>query len=354
MRLIATPILSIALAASALLAGCSGGSQVPPLALSGSGTPAQGFLWVADGAPRGSSARFHRVEAPAAVKSGIYVSSLSDTSIFGFTSRYKHGRGPLCTIYVGHARINGIATDPFGNLIVPEGLPYSVAVYAGPEMCGSELGEVADPYGQAASAASLDAATGTIIVGDLVTKTKAVGNIAICTLASGCTSELTSSNITGPAYGVAVAKNGDCWLVSENPAYTIATMTYWSGCAGSGVAVTGFKNSYFGSLSIDKNGNILSMDYGGGPRSQGALWVYSGCNPACKVVGGPFALMHEPLSGALNSKGDTFGVAETAFPYGGVVDIYKYTPTKLTYEYSFDTGFAFDTNGFAYSPALNE
>jgi hypothetical protein len=131
-------------------------------------------------------------------------------------------------------------------------------------------------------------------------------------------------------------------------------MTYWKGCTGSGQAVSGFRNSWYGSLSIDKQGNLVSVDVHGGAGGQ--LWVYSGCNPACTTVGGPFALEGNPLEGALNAKGDTFGTIETALPGGGTVDIYKYTPTKLTYEYSFNSSFALvsEPAGFAYSPALNQ
>lgn len=289
-----------------------------------------------------------------AAKAGIYASAYLDTSVFAFKSKYKGGRGPVCTIYTGYSYINGIAADPKGNLILPLGSPAAIDVYSGPGLCGSKLGHITDPYGQPAAAASFDAANGTIAVADLTTGKKAVGNIAVCTLAGGCTQELTNSNVTGFATGVALAKNGDCWLDSENAGSSGAALTYWAGCTGSGEATTGFQNTSFGGLSIDKSGNILAIDSSGGGTGQ--LWVYSGCNPACTVVGGPFALKHSPFYGALNAKGDTFGVMEDARPYGGEIDIYKYTPTKLTYKYSFNSGFeeVAYPEGIAFSPALSE
>lgn len=287
-----------------------------------------------------------------AMRSGIYVSSDDVTSVYAFKSDYKQGgNGPSCTLFTGQEDIIGIGTDPKGDLIVPEGASDSVVVYGGPNMCGPILGTFSDPYGQPVGAASLDAAKGTIVVANLDSASENIGNLAICTLKDGCTKMLTGSNIVSYGLGVALAKNGDCWLTSSGRAIG-ARMTYWPGCTGSGEAVTGFQNSYYGSLSIDKQGNLVSIDYDGGLSGQ--LYVYSGCNPACAVIGGAFALKGNPLEGALNAGGDTFGAMENAFPNGGIVDIYKYSPTKVTYEYSFSSGYETVTNplGFAYSPAL--
>jgi len=327
----------------ALLASCGGQSTAP----TGPGVIAIPSLM--NSVPTKVSA------APDAAKAGIYVSGYWDTSIFAYKSNYKRGHEPLCTIFTGQTLITDIAADPEGNLIVPQAAPPSIDVYSGPGMCGPKLGRISDPYGSPVDAASLNAAGGTIVVADsqTVSSSKTIGNIAICTVSGGCTNELTNSNITGYAAGVALAKNGDCWLDSENAGSRGAALTYWAACSGPGQAVTGFKNVSYGGLSIDKEGNILSIDALGGGTGQ--LRVYSGCNPACTVVGGPFKLKNEPAYGALNAKGDTFGVMERHFPYGGIVDIYKYTPTMLTYKYSFITGFEAITApwGFAYSPALN-
>jgi hypothetical protein len=310
----------------------------------------------AKGAPdwaRGeTSPPFHRVAAPDSAKRGIYVSSFAGTSIYGFRSNYKQGFGPMCTLYTGQVFVNLIAADPLGNLVVPQNNRRLVKVYQGPNMCGPLLGSLQDPYGQPANAASFNAATGTILVADIESKRGSSGNLAVCSLTSGCTQKL-EPKFTGVALGVALAKNGDCWLVTENAAFTAAGMTYWRGCSGPGELVTGFKNTSYGSLSIDRHGHLVAVDFKGG--GSGQLWVYSGCNPACTVVGGPFALEGQPVSGALNATGENFGTIESEFPYGGTIDIYKYTPTKLTYAYSFDSSFApvSSPEGFAYSPALD-
>jgi hypothetical protein len=299
---------------------------------------------------------FHRISAPAEAKSGIYVSAPYDTSILGFKSGYKGGRGPMCTIFTDLAVATNIAADSAGNLIVPRRVNDTVAVYNGPTMCGPERGEFRDPYGPPVNAASLNAATGLIVLANQHGRghlERRVGSIALCTL-KRCMKKLTSANVTGYGFGVALAKNGDCWLTSENASFTGAAMTYWPGCTGSGEAVTGFMNASYGSLSIDKAGNLVSVDIVGGGAGQ--LWVYSGCSPACTVVGGPFPLHGNPIAGTLNAKGDTFGTMETPFPYGGNVDIYRYSPTSLTYKYSFDSSFApvADPEGITYSPALEQ
>lgn len=292
--------------------------------------------------------------APNAAKRGIYLSSYDGSSIYGFKSNYKRGDGPMCTLYTGQVSINGITADPTGSLIVPQNNGGLVNVYQGPEMCGPLRGSFTDPYGQPANAASLNAATGRIAVADIVGTAGSSGNLAVCTLNAGCTEKL-EPQLTGYALGVALAKNGDCWLTTENKDLTAAGMTYWPGCTGSGEPVTGFKNTSYGGLSIDARGNLVSVDFQGGKTGQ--LWVYAGCNPACTVVGGPFTLAGEPYFGALSAKGNTFGTMESQeFPYGGTVDIYSYTPTKVTYKYSFASGFApFSVpTGFAFSPALEQ
>jgi hypothetical protein len=302
---------------------------------------------------RGTASRpFRRAAAPDPAKRGIYVSSFDGTSIYGFKNSYVQGSGPICTLYTGQVYVNGIAADSLGNLIVPQNNGNLVKIYRGPDMCGPLLGSLKDPYGQPANAASFNAATGTIVVADIEGKRGTLGSLAVCSLGSGCTRRL-EPKFTGYATGVALAKNGDCWLTTENRTFTAAGMTYWPNCSGSGELVTGFKNTSYGSLSIDRQGDLASVDFRGGTTGQ--LWVYSGCNPACRLVGGPFPLEGQPVFGAINARGDTFGTMESEFPYGGTVDIYKYAPTKLAYEYSFDSGFApaSSPEGFAYSPALD-
>jgi hypothetical protein len=326
----------------AAFAGCNGARSQSPIGVLPVSPPSQM-----------QRLRFHRFLAPEALKADIYVSSFHGTSVLGFKSGDRRGRGPNCLEYIGRNRhLNFIATDPAGNLIVPEGSPHQVVVYGGPGMCGPELGTFHDRYGQPAAAASFDAVSGTILIADIVGPHRGqVGNIAVCTLKSGCTKMLTNPNIIGYGTGVALAKSGDCWLSSERTGSPAVAMTYWPRCTGRGEAATGLQGESTGSLSIDQQGNLVSVDWKGGGTGQ--LWVYSGCNPACMLVGGPFPLQGRPACGAFNATGDQFGVMEEGLI--GIVDIYNYSPTKLTYEYSFDSGIATsDPLGFAYSPASNQ
>ena len=181
---------------------------------------------------RGTASRpFRRAAAPDPAKRGIYVSSFDGTSIYGFKNSYVQGSGPICTLYTGQVYVNGIAADSLGNLIVPQNNGNLVKIYRGPDMCGPLLGSLKDPYGQPANAASFNAATGTIVVADIEGKRGTLGSLAVCSLGSGCTRRL-EPKFTGYATGVALAKNGDCWLTTENRTFTAAGMTYGRTAAG--------------------------------------------------------------------------------------------------------------------------
>jgi len=281
-------------------------------------------------------------------KTGFYAAEFWGTDVLGYHSPNKTNGHPLCRIAANF--VNGIGVDPSGNLVVPNGYPVSVDVYKGPSLCGKVAGSFSDKYGQASDAATLDALKGTIVVANIeVSKNDPVGNAAVCSLAKGCYRELKNKKIKYEVGGVALAKNGDCWLVSENSAsFNGATLTYFKKCTGSGATATGWKNGNWGGLLIDKAGNLVSIDFT--PQSP-ALWVYHGCNPSCKLVGGPFALEGDSFYGSLNKKGSELTLGDSQL---GQVDVYAYTPKKLTYEYSFNSGLSLseDVEAGAVSPSL--
>ena len=346
---------------SAIAAGCSGG------ALSNIAAPDSGMSKVSASTtqvvralPRWLGGRaersFRGVLAPRSTGKGIYVSSIGWTVILGFSMA---GKGPRCDVFTGGSEgVNDIFADPKGNLIVPLGSPRTVNVYHGPNMCGPKAGSFSDPYGQPSDAASLNALKGTIAVANIVGSGSGAGNIAICTLKSGCTKELTNPNIIGYVGAVAMARNGDCWATSDGVySYYISppTMTYWKGCSGAGEAVTGYKNTAYGSISIDAHGYLVSLDLGSAYGSS-QLWVYKGCNPDCTLVGGPFALHGRGVFGGLNANSNEYGMTnyeEGSYPYT-LTDIYQYSPTGVTYKFSFQNqeGGA-DPEGFAFSPSPN-
>lgn len=347
-----------------LLAGCSGGNMSSPTSTVPSVGGAMGqkthgryiphwskfaSLVPPELRPHGGNA-VHGRPAPLKKKShkgansgGIYGSEFFGGIINGYTHNNQANNPPICQL--GASYPNSVAVDGKQNLIDPDGGSRSVIVYQGPGMCGSEVGSVADGFGQPADASSMDAANGTIVVGNIFDNSGLPGTISLCTLASGC-----NTNLSNPAMfevaGVAQANNGDCWA-SAIDSSGFPTLTYFAGCSGSGQVASGFDNVFYGGLDIDKAGNLVSVDLIG--SGTGSIWVYSGCNPSCSLVGGPFPLQGETVFGHLNKQSMAFVAGNVA---AGSLDIYSYSPTSLTYMYSITNGFSpsEEVEGAAYNP----
>lgn len=249
---------------------------------------------------------------------------------------------PVCSIPV--YSVNGIGTDIVGNLMVPGFFAgkgnstgtgeFTINVYKGPRLCGGPkhllLGVLPDTTGQPADAASMHAARQKIVVGEIVNYTTHVGDVVVCSISSmRCGSPITSSNISGLGYGVAVDKKGDCWMSAETAGSASATLSYWKGCAGPGKAATGFENQRAGGLFIDGKGNLGAIDFAG------RLYVYKGCNPKCALIGGPFGLQGVSYFGNLNAAGTQLAVGDYE---NGSVDVYDYSPSGISFQYSFNNG----------------
>ncbi|MBV8196810.1 MAG: hypothetical protein JO263_01635, partial [Candidatus Eremiobacteraeota bacterium] len=268
--------------AVALLAGCGGSSMSSPTAaVPGSGGMTAGHhVQPVAAVPKWMIPKvrppFHGIKAPAAATRGIYVSEFYGSSILGYKRRNVGNKPPFCT--VPGSAVNSIAVDGAKNLIDPDGGSRSIIIYGGPALCGSASATISDPYGQPSDASSANAMTGTIAVGNIV-DSSGVGSVSLCTVAGGCTTNLTNSSITGYGGGVAMDNSGNCYLTSENASFSATIMTYWAGCSGSGTTATGYTNKSYGGLEFDNAGNLLSVDFNNPSGSQ--LMVYSGCNPAC-------------------------------------------------------------------------
>ncbi len=282
---------------------------------------------------------------------GMYVNQFYGSGVSGYQNKNLANNPPFCNVPTGMGSdVNGIGVDGKGNLIVPMAVNYSgqhaVAVYQGPGMCGALLGSFLDPYGQPSDAASFDAADGMIAVTNIFDNSSAAGSISICTLSGGCTVNLTNAAMYKVA-GVALAANGDCWASAEDTSGA-GTLTYFAGCTGAGVQASGFMNVDYGGLSIDKNGNLVSVD-----KTGQQLWVYSGCNPTCNLVGGPFPLFGESVFGAVNGQSMAFMAGDFV---NGQVDVYYYSPTSLTYWYSYNNGLSPSgkIEGVGYNPASKQ
>jgi hypothetical protein len=328
--------LGLAIGAAALGA-CTLGPTQP-------GMPSVG---VAQHSSMQTAGAIRQLPPPIVTQRGIYVdlqTGISSSEIVGYRSKKGRPR-PFCRVN-GISYADRIAADPFGDLIVPDSFTSSVTVFHGPRMCGRRLGSFEDSYGQPLDAASDDAAKGNIAVANIFDNS-GNGSISVCTVARGCTKNLTNSNMVEVA-GVAMANNGDCWASAVNSMF-VSTLTFFKHCTGTGQLSGGFRNKSYGGLDIDATGDIMSISWSG---YSSALYVYQGCNPHCRLIGGPFPLRHQTMTGHLNEDGTTFAAADYQRTR---IDVYRYTPTSLSYQYSITDGLSGGTTaGVAFAPRSKE
>ncbi len=290
-------------------------------------------------------------------KRGIYASDYYGATggpgfVNGYAGADKGNKPASCTIST--PGVQSIGTDPAGDLIASSSVSlyeYSVSVYRGPDLCGSLIGSVTlSQFPRAV--ASLNAQSGKIVVAE-ENEYLAAGNLVVCTLAKGCGAPLTRPDMKGGTDGAAIAPNGDCWISGEqletyNPPGA-AVLGYFKGCHGSGKTAKGYKNPYYGGLFIDNKGNIGAIDF-----NDGALYVYKGCNPVCTLIGGPFTLQGQSIGAGLNKAGDELAVGDFA---NQAIDVYAYSPTKLTYLYSVNNGLSYPRSAVisaVFSPSNDE
>jgi hypothetical protein len=332
--------LSIGVAA-AMLARC-GGSQRPigaPGAMRQTSAPAMYSL----------QRTVFGVPAPDSARGGIYASEerSSGPDVFGYPNNNRSNGPPTCS--ENTESTYNVAVDGKGNLIVPDSYG-TITVFKGPSMCGRELGSFHTIWGDdyPADATSPDAANGTIAVGIVQDSGSGVGSIELCTLKSGCTTNLLYGYQMNLVFAVAMNRKADCWASSAEP----TALTYFKGCSGSGQLAIGYANPSAGGLDIDKNGNLVSISCSVASCSTPALYVYSGCKPKCKKIGGPFSLQGTSTYGHLNEGSSRFAAADYQY---GQIDIYKYTPTRIKYLYSFNNGLSASRGmGAAYNPRSKE
>ena len=262
-----------------------------------------------------------------------FYSNLSEAEglINGYPNPNSKNSAPTCTID-GYA-INGWGIDLQQNLILPSASDAtsepSINVYAGPKLCGKLLGSIADTNGQASDAKSFDATKDSIYVGEILSTSTKVGDVLICSLkTSSCGAPVTNSSITGYGGGIVADTKGDCWMSAATSATSGFVLVYWKGCKGAGAVATGTKNAGFGGLFFDAKGNLVSIDV------TGALYVYSGCDPKCKVVSSS-TLQGDSIFGNLNQKGNEVAIGDVT---NSDIDVYKYAPTGVKYLYSFNNG----------------
>ena len=225
-------------AAVVMLAGC-GGSQ-PQIGTPEAVTQPSAMAAIPKEVT-GLPVQFHGRLAPLSARRGIYVSEFFPTSknIIGFR---RSGRGPICYESTG-SNVGDLSTDSMGNLIVPDGSS-GVLVYQGPRMCGPLLGTIPDPYGQANSAAAVNALNGTIVVGQT---SNSGSSVATCTLSKLSCTLLKSPHMSEVA-SVAMDASGNCYADAFDTSGGVG-LWYYPGCGGKGTELTsanGFSEPYLG------------------------------------------------------------------------------------------------------------
>ena len=278
---------------------------------------------------------------------GIYVST--DSDVYGYALADREARRPICTISVptGYDGRN-ISVDPKGNLLVPH--DQAVSVFAGPRMCGKRVLDAGYRYGgRPMDVASLDALNSGTAVAAVNYSSSGYGTFVFCTLAqsSQCAIPRMVPGIFD-SVAVTIDGTGNCWVSAQT--YTSQPLYYVprspSGIAiatapcFAGVATTGTLNAAFGGLDIDRQGNLVTID----PTKAGRVFIYRGCDPVCRIIGGPFPLRHPGTYGHLNHAGTLFAVATQSG-----VDVYNYRAAALTYAYTFATDIS-NITAVAFSP----
>jgi hypothetical protein len=341
--------------AALLLAGCSA-NLAPSDAPAGarSGAPAIVPVWSSPASlvtgRRGALRRPRIVgrEATALQRKGLYASEFSSNQVFGYPYNDEENSPRTCTI-TGVSSVNDVAVDGARNVIVPNGGNHTIRVYKGPKRCGTLAATVKDPYGQPSDAAGPNALTEKFVVANVFDNRGGAGSLSICHVSK--TKGSCTVNLTNPSMyqigGVAMDTAGDCWADATGPSGG-TSLIYFASCSGAGEVATGFENADLGGLDIDSAGNLVSIS-----ATDGNVYVYSGCNPACTLVGGPFPLQNVAVFGHLNRQSNQLAVA--AYVKGGI-DVYSYNPAGIAYLYSVTAGLepSLDVEGAAYSPRSPE
>lgn len=333
----------LCLMATVSAAGCSASTAGAPSAENGA---AAAVSLDARGSNAAVYAPFHALTAGATITKGIYAGEYDNGEILGYPGTNPRNKPPACTLATG-PYVNGIAVDGKANLVVPVGATRTIEIFKGPSMCGTKLASLSDPYGQPSDAASFDAQTGGIVVANIFDGPSASspGSVSVCSVATGCGQNLTDPNLN-EVFGVAQAKNRDCWASGLHG--SLAVLIYFKGCDSAGRVAKHFLNENPGGLEIDKDGHILAIS-----AFEPALYVYKGCNPGCVLIGGPFPLHGAAIFGHLNAGSTTFAAASFE---NSSIDVYSYSPTKLTYLHSFTNGLnaSYNVEGVAVVPRSRE
>lgn len=331
MRLFTSALCSVV--AIGLISGCANSVSPSNSSIPSVGSASRPISVYDDFAPLRSISVLHEIVPEAKKKpptTGIYVSEFGLTDLLGYAADNKANKAPICTVQ-GVSSVNGVAVDLKGNLIDPDGGSGYVIVFKGPGMCPKkQLGLISDTYGQPSDASTPTARP---------TRSPSATSWVRARRREACHSAPSKParvRRTSPTASSTTRAASRC-----RPAATVGwtrrrvppaarRLVYFKGCAGGGAVAKGFKQTYYGGIEIDNKGQLIINDLDGEDT-----YIYSGCNPTCKVVGGPFMLKGESFFGKLNAANTDYAAVDRT---NGDVDIYSYTGKAIKYEYSFSKG----------------
>jgi hypothetical protein len=279
----------------------------------------------------------HTLGRSASSEAAVYVSFPEDYS-GPVIEALKPGKKKLvaeCTISEsGTAYPLGLTTDSQGNLYAANSRADTVTVYA--PGC-QYTATISDP-----NPAPIDVAVNgsTVYIASQYgpTRYESLASIAVCSVTSGCTSELTNSDMYG-INAITLDKNGNLYVSGGGaPGDGLGHILFEFPHGQMPGTVLGTDEPIGGGLQFDKHGNLISTYEDSNPNS---LTVLSGCPSACQVHG-PF-----PLAGAgddefltLNRSNTTLDITDDGYLSGTsysaqTIDVYSYRGTAgVTYKRS--------------------
>ncbi len=332
--------------AAALLAGCSGGNGSSPGASTPGGTMPQGLKSHGRIAMTTVPKQFLHVGVHRKIHlSSSYTRGIAAAAFFATSNnvaiypKNNSADGPPVCYESTEDNINDLDSDSSGDLIVPNAFD-GVDVYAPPfsgEGCGTLLGTITDAYGQASSAAAIDAVNGTIVVGNI--EGGSADGVVTCTLSSLTCHPLSAPGLIETA-GVAMDKAGNCYADGINSA-DVGELWVFTGCAGTGVEASGFnpQGYYYGGIDFDNRGNLVAVSLlAKSFELPSTVASYSGCSTGtCTQITGPTDLTGEVVFGHVGRQNERFVVGDVE---DALISVYSYSPsTGLgSLLYSFNNG----------------
>ena len=331
--------------AAALLAACSNNGSSPSSAMpGGSGVTSMAHhgLIPQMAIPKNMlrPAHYHLTKLAASFTKGIATATFGDpyetSTNYIFTKNNAANGPPVCTSTDSTYGVNNVQSDSAGDLIVPDAFA-GISVYAPPftaSGCGTLLGTISDPYNQAVDAASVNAATGTIVVGH------SDGVVAVCTLASSTCNQLTGN--LNYFTQVAMDKSGNCYADSDDSTTGLVVLDVYTGCTGSPVIATGFSETSIGGIAVDNKGNLTALSLG----SPSTATTYSGCaSGVCTPIGAPKTLTGESIYGGIGRQNQRYVTADLSTDE---MEVYSYSSKTGVGSmlYNFNNGLSGCTTSF--------